>query len=148
MRNLRSILLLALAVAAAVLAPSAGHASAVSDCPGDSPRSQARVRDFLAAPHLVEVREQLGLGAATPQRLRALAGREDQAVCRSIRSALVTDRGQTPPGHLAFYESGGFYFAAVSRPSQPRAGAAQIREDSSVLFVFDRQFRLVSRLLA
>ncbi|HEX6041850.1 hypothetical protein [Longimicrobium sp.] len=148
MSSLRSILLLLATVAAAALMPVAGHASALADCPGESPRAQERVRQFLDAPHLAEVREQLGLREATPQRLRALAGREDEAVCRSIRGALTTDRGQLPPGQLAFYESGGFYFAAVSRPSQSNAGAARIREDSNVLFVFDREFRLVSRLLA
>jgi hypothetical protein len=98
MIQLRSILLLAFAVAA-MLARTTVHATAAGDCPGDSPRAQVRVREFLAAPHLVEVRDGLGLREATPQRLRALVGQQDEAVCRSIRGALATDRGQIPPGH-------------------------------------------------
>lgn len=146
MRHLRSFLLVAaMLLAAAVPA----HAAAVGGCPGESAPSRERVRQFLAAPHLREVRSQLGLAAATPQHLRPLSEQGDEAACRAIRSALATDRGgRVPAGHLALYEADGFYFAAISRPAQPRAGAAEIREDSSVLFVFDREFRLVSRLLA
>lgn len=148
MRHLRSILLLAATLLAAAV-PSHAQAAVMGDCPGESAPSRERVRQFLSAPHLREVRSQLGLAAATPQGLRALSEQGDEAACRAIRSALATDRGgRVPAGHLALCEAGGFSFAAISRPSQARAGAAEIREDSSVLFVFDGEFRLVSRLLA
>lgn len=138
------VLLLVFALLAA-----ASPAEAAVTCPGESAPSRERVRQFLAAPYLVEVRDKLGLHDAMPQDVRALAGQADAAACRALRAALAEAAGgQVPPGHLALFESGGFYFAAVSRPSPRGAGAVHIREDSSVLFVFDREFRLVSRLLA
>ncbi len=146
MRLLRSILFLAFVPLAAA---SSAHAAPADGCPGESSTSRERVRQFLAATHLAEVRDQLGLRTATPQDVRALRGPADASVCRSLRAALAhAAGGRVPPGHLALFASGGFYFAAVDRPTASHAGYAHIREDSSVMFVFDREFRLVSRLLA
>jgi hypothetical protein len=145
--------LLALAAATTILgaaAPGSAYAGAgLTACPRPSVAAELRVRNFLSAGHLAAVRQELGLAGISPERVRGLGGNADAETCGKLQQALrAGEDGHVPQGHATFFEAGGFYFVTISRPSpQPRSGAV-MHEGSSQMYVFDRELRLVTRLLA
>jgi hypothetical protein len=69
--------------------------------------------------------------------------------CDRLRDALEAQAGEHPQlDRTAFFEAGGFYFVAISRPTPRPVTSAAIDEPSSQIYVIDRGFRFVVRLLA
>ena len=145
--------LLALAAATSTLgavAPGYAYAGAgLTACPRPSAAAELRVRNFLSAGHLAAVRQELGLAGISPERVRGLGGDADVETCEKLQQVLRAGAdGPVPQGHVTFFEADGFYFVTVSRPSPQSPSGTVMHEGSSQMYVFDRELRLVTRLLA
>jgi hypothetical protein len=86
---------------------------------------------------------------AMDERNRGPADTTVAGPCDRLRVAVEAQGGQHPQlDSTAFFEAGGFYFVTILRPTPQTASSAAIDEASSQIYVIDRGFRFVVRLLA
>lgn len=121
--------------------PSIQAQTATASCPADARFAEMRVAGLLSG-GLAAAREHLGFAGADSSNMRLLVDAEDAQACERLRRALEPKMRHDTV--LTFYAAGPFYLVPTSQPPLP---PGQVRfGHSSVIYVLDEQFNLVSTI--